>query len=67
MTKGSDLRKKTAQDLQRDLLDLLREQFNLRMQKGTGQLGKPHRVKEVRREIARIRTVMNEQKKVQAS
>jgi large subunit ribosomal protein L29 len=67
MTKGSELRKKTAQDLQRDLLDLLREQFNLRMQKGTGQLGKPHRVKEVRREIARIRTVMNEQRKVEAS
>jgi large subunit ribosomal protein L29 len=67
MSKGSELRKKTAQDLRRDLLDLLREQFNLRMQKGTGQLSKPHRMKEVRREIARIRTVMNEQKKVQAS
>ena len=61
MTKASDLRAKTAPDLRRDLLDLLREQFNLRMQKGTGQLAQTHRMKEVRREIARIKTVMNEQ------
>ena len=67
MTKASDLRAKTAPDLRRDLLDLLREQFNLRMQKGTGQLGQPHRMKEVRREIARIYTVMNEQRKGEAS
>lgn len=68
MTKASELRAKTEPDLRRELLDLLREQFNLRMQKGTGQLGQPHRVKEVRRDIARIRTVMNEQKrKVEAS
>ncbi|MDX9740080.1 MAG: 50S ribosomal protein L29 [Gammaproteobacteria bacterium] len=67
MTKGSELKKKTAPELHRELLDLLREQFNLRMQKGTGQLGQPHRMKEVRRDIARIRTVMNEQRKVEAS
>lgn len=68
MTKASELRAKTEPDLRRELLELLRAQFNLRMQKGTGQLGQPHRVKEVRRDIARIRTVMNEQKrKVEAS
>lgn len=61
MTSASDLRTKTAPDLRRELLDLLREQFNLRMQKGTGQLAQTHRMKEVRREIARIKTVMNEQ------
>lgn len=67
MTKAGELRAKTAPDLRRELLDLLREQFNLRMQKGTGQLGQPHRMKEVRREIARIYTVMNEQRKGEAS
>lgn len=66
MSKASELKAKTAPDLQRELLDLLREQFNLRMQKGTGQLGQSHRVREVRRDIARVYTVMNEQKKGQA-
>lgn len=61
MSKASDLRTKTAPDLRRELLDLLREQFNLRMQKGTGQLSQTHRMRQVRREIARIKTVMNEQ------
>ncbi|MDR2877218.1 MAG: 50S ribosomal protein L29 [Chromatiales bacterium] len=61
MKKASELRSKTAPDLRRELLDLLREQFNLRMQKGTSQLTQTHRMKVVRREIARIKTVMNEQ------
>jgi len=39
---------------------LLREQFNLRMQQGTGQLARPDQMKKVRRSIARIKTVMNE-------
>ena len=42
---------------------MLREQFNLRMQKGTGQLSRPDQVKKVRRDIARIKTVMNEKAK----
>ncbi len=67
MTSAKDLRSKTAPDLKRELIDLLREQFNLRMQKGSGQLSQNHRVKEVRRDIARIRTVMNEQSKSEAS
>jgi large subunit ribosomal protein L29 len=49
-------------DRQKKLVELLREQFNLRMNKVTGQLGAPHRIKEVRRDIARIHTVMNEPK-----
>ncbi|GMR08037.1 MAG: 50S ribosomal protein L29 [Gammaproteobacteria bacterium] len=58
--KASELRQKSAEDLQQELLELLKEQFNLRMQRGTGQLARPHRMKQVRREIARINTVMTE-------
>ena len=58
--KAADIRKKDASELQELLTELLREQFNLRMQQGTGQLGKPARFKSLRREIARIRTIMHE-------
>lgn len=57
--KASELREKNAEDLTTDMHSLLREQFNLRMQRATGQLGKPHRIKEIRRDIARIKTVLN--------
>ncbi len=49
-----------AEELKKELLDLRREQFNLRMQRGTGQLANPARFKVVRRQIARIKTRMNE-------
>ncbi len=65
--KASALREKKPQELQEMLTDLLREQFNLRMQKGSGQLGKPGRFKEVRREIARIKTIMDELSKSEAA
>ena len=55
-----DIKKLGAEDLQKELLDLRREQFNLRMQRGTGQLANPARFKTVRRQIARIKTRMNE-------
>lgn len=58
--KASELREKDQKGLQEELEGLLREQFNLRMQKGTGQLGRPDRIKSIRRDIARIKTVMNE-------
>ena len=58
--KASELKEKGVADLNEELLGLLREQFNLRMQKGTGQLSQPHRVKAVRRDIARVKTVINE-------
>lgn len=51
------------QELRQELVELRREQFNLRMQRATGQLGTPARFKEVRRDIARIMTVMTEQKR----
>jgi len=56
-----ELRQKNRGDLMNLLLELRREQFNLRMQQGSGQTVRPSRVKEVRKEIARIKTVMNEQ------
>ncbi|ADC63272.1 MULTISPECIES: 50S ribosomal protein L29 [Allochromatium] len=60
--KANELRTNSAQELQTQLMELLREQFNLRMQRGTGQLSKPSRMKAVRRDIARIKTIMAEQK-----
>ena len=58
--KASELRNRTPQELRTELNDLLREQFNLRMQKGIGQLARPDQVKKVRHDIARIKTVLNE-------
>jgi len=58
--KATELREKSVDDLQKELHGLLREQFNLRMQKGTGQLSQPHRVSQVRREIARVKTILSE-------
>ena len=55
-----ELRQKKSEELDALLLELLREQFNLRMQKGTGQLSKPSEVKRVRRTIARVKTVIAE-------
>ena len=61
-----DLKVKTDDQLQQQLLDLKREQFNLRFQSATNQLEKPSRVREVRRTIARIRTLQHQRAKSQA-
>ena len=50
-----EVKPKTAADFTKELLDLRREQFNLRMQKGAGQLTKTHQVRNVRRDIARTK------------
>jgi large subunit ribosomal protein L29 len=55
-----DLKMKTDDQLQVQLTELKREQFNLRFQSATNQLEKPSRVREVRRTIARIRTLQNQ-------
>ena len=55
-----ELRGKSETELREELLSLLREQFNLRVQRATGQMAKPHLFREVRRNIARVRTVMAE-------
>ena len=58
--KAADIRAKTADQLSDDLAGLKKEQFNLRFQKATGQLEKTARVKQVRRDIARIKTIAAE-------
>jgi large subunit ribosomal protein L29 len=60
MTKINDLRSASDDQLNDQLAQLKKEQFNLRFQSATGQLEKPSRVREVRRTIARIRTLQNE-------
>ena len=60
MTKIADLRAKTQDQLHDDLLSLKKEQFNLRFQAATGQLEKTHRVNEVRKDIARISSLLRE-------
>ena len=58
--KFDDLRAKTDDQLSDQLTELKREQFNLRFQAATNQLERPARIKEVRRTIARIRTLQSE-------
>ena len=60
---AQDMREKNEIELREELSGLLREQFNLRMQRGIGQLATPHDLRRVRRDIARINTVLNEKKK----
>ena len=55
----SDLKAKSDDQLQQQLIELKREQFNLRFQAATNQLEKPSRVREVRRTIARIKTLQS--------
>jgi large subunit ribosomal protein L29 len=53
----------SQEQLGKELLKLRREQFNLRMQQATGQLSRPHEHGRVRKEIARLKTVMNDLKR----
>ena len=59
-SKPSDVRAKTPDELGTALLDLRKEQFNLRFQRATGQNEGVSRVKQVRREIARVKTILAE-------
>jgi len=58
--KAAELRSKQPAELKQELLERLKEQFNLRMQAASGQLAKPDQLKKVRRDIARIKTVLNQ-------
>lgn len=58
--KASELREKSGMELKDEILSLLQEQFNLRMQRASGQMSKPHRMKQIRRDIARIKTILKE-------
>jgi large subunit ribosomal protein L29 len=60
--KASEIRQKTAAELKTELLRLRKEQFNVRMQGASGQLGQPHFIKELRRDIARVKTVLREKR-----
>ncbi|MBW6401721.1 50S ribosomal protein L29 [Roseomonas sp. HJA6] len=59
-TKIGDIRAKSADELNTMLLDLRKEQFNLRFQRATGQLEALSRIKQVRRDIARVKTIIGE-------
>jgi large subunit ribosomal protein L29 len=63
MTKPTDIRAKGTDTLPQHLLDLRKEQFNLRFQRATGQLEGVSRIREVRRDIARVKTIMSEQQR----
>ena len=58
--KASELLEKSVEDLGKDLLTLREEQFKLRMQKSTGQLGQSHLLQQNQRDIARVKTVLTE-------
>jgi large subunit ribosomal protein L29 len=58
--KTSELREKSIEELNALLVELRREQFNMRMQKGTGQMNNPHHFKRVQKEVARINTIKTE-------
>jgi len=67
MTKPADFRAKTPDELETQLLDLRKEQFNLRFQRASGQLEATGRVKTVRRDIARIKTILAEKSRSAAA
>ncbi|MBL4794212.1 MAG: 50S ribosomal protein L29 [Pseudomonadales bacterium] len=59
---ASELKSKGVEELEGQLLELLKEQFTLRMQKGSGQLTQTHLLKVVRKNIARVKTVLTQKK-----
>ncbi len=65
--KADDLRAMSPDDLNKGLLSLRREQFNLRMQRGTGQMARPHEYSRVKKGIARVKTIMVELKQTSTS
>ena len=58
--KASELRSKSVEELNQELLTLLKDQFNLRLRKSTGQLSQSHLIRQNKRDIARIKTLVNE-------
>ena len=62
--KATELRDKSAEELHQSLVTLLKDQFSYRMQQSTGQLNQSHLLKAVAKDIARVRTVQTEKRKV---
>lgn len=58
----NELRNKSMDALRKELLDLMKEQFSLRMQKGMSEIPRPHLYKQVRRNIARVKTILKEKR-----
>ncbi len=58
--KAGDLRGMSQEDLVKELINLRREHFNLRMQRATGQLARPHEYGRVKKDIARVKTILGE-------
>ncbi|MEE2998713.1 MAG: 50S ribosomal protein L29 [Pseudomonadota bacterium] len=67
MVKAEDIRAKTVDELNDQLSDLSKEAFNLRFQAASGQLENTARVRQVRRNLAQIKTILNEKKRISAS
>jgi len=67
MSNAQELRAKNSEELEGQLADLKKEQFNLRFQKASGQLEDTAQFRRVRRDIARIRTILHERRKSAAS
>jgi large subunit ribosomal protein L29 len=65
--KVNDLRGMSQEDLNKELLNLRREQFSLRMQRATGQLARPHEYGGVKKDIARVKTILGELKQTSKS
>lgn len=65
--KASELRARSKDELNRELQSLLRAQFNLRMQKATQQLNNTSQIRKVRRDIARVRTILNQKAKAESA
>jgi large subunit ribosomal protein L29 len=63
---AKDMRGKSAVELKEELLKLRREQFNLRMQRATGQMARPDQFGKVRKDIARVKTVLGEKARAEA-
>jgi large subunit ribosomal protein L29 len=60
---AAEMRNKSVSELKLELQNLLREKFNLSMQRGTGQLSRPDQFRKVRKDIARVHTILNEKQK----
>lgn len=65
--KSSELRELTVEELRSRKRELRQEEFNLRMQKASGQLEKPHLLRSIRRDVARIETVITEKNRTQTT
>lgn len=58
--KASELKNKSVEELNKELLELLKEQFNLRMQRGIGQTPQAHLFRKVRKDVARVKTILRQ-------